>query len=104
MKILLRIRVQVALLLVGEHSVTRAVPPAPVLLNAWYCSTQRGRDPGIDGFLAPLSLLSRLLLGHGSLHLSVTPVPWDLIPTSGLLGHQAHTWCTCILVGKHAYA
>lgn len=27
----------------GEHSVTRAVPLPPVLLNTWYCSAQRGQ-------------------------------------------------------------
>ena len=37
---------------------------------------------------------------HGSSQVSVTPVPGDLIPSSGLHGHQAHTWCTYIHVDR----
>jgi hypothetical protein len=31
---------------------------------------------------------------------SVTPVPGDLMPSSGLHGYQTNTWFTCIHVDK----
>ena len=33
---------------------------------------------------------------HGNSHLSVTPAPRDLMPSSDLHGYQACTWYTCI--------
>ena len=37
---------------------------------------------------------------HGSSQLSITSVPEDLIPSSGLLEHPACTWYTDIQTGK----
>lgn len=39
-------------------------------------------------------------LPHGGSYLPLTPVPGDLMSSSGLLGHQAHMWCMRIYVGK----
>lgn len=37
---------------------------------------------------------------HGSPQPSITPVPGDLTPSSGVLGHQAHKWYTDTHVDK----
>lgn len=38
---------------------------------------------------------------HGDPQRPTTPVPERLAPSSGLLGHQVHTWDTGVQAGKH---
>lgn len=37
---------------------------------------------------------------YGGSQPSLSPVPTDLMPSSGLHGHQAHTWCTHMHASK----